>query len=150
MCITLFVHFLPSLYIYDVKWSKFELTRDWERQGDKFYEFYYLVLNSDAVACLQLQPNFRTFKSLGDLLWGRKSLNECKINFLVTFSLAWTLSDRKVPIIWGTLSEILHAEILVLPTPRVPGFAYALWLACFKCHCRFANQDEGTFETLFR
>ena len=68
MCITLFVHFLPSLYIYDVKWSKFELTRDWERQGDKFYEFYYLVLNSDAVACLQLQPNFRTFKSLGDLL----------------------------------------------------------------------------------
>ena len=72
--------------------------------------------------------NFRTFKSLGDLLCRRKSLNGCDVNFLVTFSLALTLSDRKVPIIWGTHSEIPHPKILVLPTPPPSPLCTRIWV----------------------
>ena len=136
---------LPSLHNYDVKWSKFELTRDWEWQGDKFY---YLFLNSDAGPSLQFQHKFHIFKSLGDFLWGQKNLNGCSVNFLMTFPLTWTLLDRKVPIIGGTLSEIPPIEILLLVPTCVPGFENASWLACLKCHCLFANQDERKFKTL--
>ena len=31
----------------------------------------------------------------------------------------------------------------------VPGFEYAPWLACLKCHCLFANQDKRKFKTCF-
>ena len=32
----------------------------------------------------------------------------------------------------------------------VPGFEYTPWLACWKSHCGFANQNEGKFETHFQ
>ena len=50
---------LPSLHNYDVKWPKFELTWERDRQGDKFI---HLSLNLDAVPSLQFLPNFPTFK----------------------------------------------------------------------------------------
>ena len=41
---------VPSLPNYDVKWPNFELTRERERQGDKFC---FLSLNSKVVPSLQ-------------------------------------------------------------------------------------------------
>ena len=86
-----------------------KLQWPWQRERLKHNRFY--EQNNDS-ACLS---HFLYISSLGDLLCGRKSLNGSDVNLLVTFPLAWTSTDRKVPIIGGTLSEIPHAEILVLP-----------------------------------
>ena len=73
----------------------------------KAINLFTISLNSDAVSSLQFQPNFHTFNSLGDLVWGPKSFNGWEVYFsaTLTFSLASLFSDRIKGLYWIVFSS---------------------------------------------
>ena len=82
--------------------------------------------NSDVIATSKFSSAFNTY---WQLWW--KTAPQTKLN-----------SNKSV---YETAPKSLFWAITC-----VPAFENAPWLACWKSHCWFANQNEGKFETHFR
>ena len=107
-----FVHFSAVRTQLQRGIFNFFLVDGLKNWNDKAINLFTISLWNGA-SNIQFQPNTcqRTFNSLGDLVWRRKSFIGREVYFSATYSLASLFSDSKVPI--GLYS---HRPLVLVPS----------------------------------